>query len=169
MSDRRIQQAIETLSRAPVQLEQVARLVPEDRWDWEPPDWEGIPGERFAAVGQVCHLRDIEIDGYHVRIRRMLDEDDPDLVSLDGYELARQRAYWQADPFRAMADFHAARRKTLEILAHVDENQLERRGRFAEYGAITLRSLIHYLCSHDQQHLACMQWLLGRMASPAQR
>ncbi|ONO51272.1 damage-inducible protein DinB, partial [Burkholderia cenocepacia] len=23
--------------------------------------------------------------------------------------------------------------------------------------------LVHYLCSHDQQHLAGMQWLLGKI------
>ena len=62
----------------------------------------------------------------------------------------------------------AARRRTTDLLAHVDAAQLERRGRFAEYGELTLRGLIHYLCSHDQQHLACMHWLLGRMASQRQ-
>jgi hypothetical protein len=34
-----------------------------------------------------------------------------------------------------------------------------------------MRGLVHFLCSHDQQHLAGLQWLLGkieasRMASP---
>jgi hypothetical protein len=153
------------LSLAPVQLEEVLRLFPADGWDWEPPDWDGIPGERFSAVGQVCHLRDIEADGYHVRIRRLLQEENPDLVSLDGYQLAQERAYRQADPFRALADFRAARRTTIGLLAPVRADQLERRGSFAEYGELTLRGLIHYLCSHDQQHLACMHWLLGRMAS----
>jgi hypothetical protein len=32
-------------------------------------------------------------------------------------------------------------------------------------GAVTLAGLIQYLCSHDQQHLACLHWLLGRIAS----
>jgi hypothetical protein len=26
-----------------------------------------------------------------------------------------------------------------------------------------LRALVHYLCSHDQQHLAGLQWLLGKV------
>jgi hypothetical protein len=30
---------------------------------------------------------------------------------------------------------------------------------------MTLRGLIYYLCSHDLQHLACLQWLLGRIDS----
>src|SRR5262249_52797107 len=110
-------------------------------------------------------LRDIEIDGYHVRFRRLLEEENPDLASLDGYQLARERGYARADPVRALAEFRAARRSTLELLARAGADQLKRRGTFAEYGEITLRGLIHYLCSHDQQHLACMYWLLGRMAS----
>jgi len=38
-------------------------------------------------------------------------------------------------------------------------------GGFAEYGALTLRGLLHYLRSHDQQHLACLHWLAGKAAS----
>ena len=91
--------------------------------------------------------------------------DDPELVSLDGYQLANRRGYGTSDPFRALAEFQSARRQTLALLAQVDAVQLRRRGRFAEYGPITLRALIHYLCSHDQQHLACMHWLLGRITS----
>jgi hypothetical protein len=166
MRDRELQLALASLERTPSQLEDLARLVPADRWTWEPSDWEGFPGERFSAVGQLCHLRDIESDGYHVRIRRMLEEKQPELVSLDGYQLADERRYAQEEPARALAAFHDARRKTLAMLVGVDEAQLERRGTFAEHGVISLRALIHYLCSHDQQHLACLHWLLGRMRSP---
>jgi hypothetical protein len=34
---------------------------------------------------------------------------------------------------------------------------------FEGYGPLSLRSLVHYLCSHDQQHLAGLQWLLGKI------
>jgi hypothetical protein len=34
---------------------------------------------------------------------------------------------------------------------------------FEGYGPVTLRALVHYLCSHDQQHLAGLQWLLGKI------
>jgi hypothetical protein len=40
---------------------------------------------------------------------------------------------------------------------------LTRTGVFEGYGSLSLRSLIHYLCSHDQQHLAGLQWLLGKI------
>ena len=147
----------------PDRLEAAFRLVPEGRRNWTPPSWEGIPGERFSPLGQICHVRDIELDGYHLRFGRMLHEDSPSLVSLDSDELASRRNYDDADPGEALAAFRTARAATLRILESVTAEQLERRGTFAEYGPLTLRSLVHYLASHDQQHLACMDWLLGRI------
>lgn len=156
---------IESLTTMPSDFECVFRLVPRERWNWRPASWEGIPGERFTAIEQACHLRDIEIDGYHERIRRMLEETHPDLQSFDGYELARERRYSSADPEHVIAAFRAARVQTVQMIRQITAEQFTRRGTFAEYGSVTLAGVIHYLSSHDQQHLACMQWLLGRMAS----
>jgi hypothetical protein len=162
---------LRALESMPDRLEETFSLVPVERHSWTPISWDGIPGERFSPIGQLCHVRDIEVDGYHVRLARMIDEREPDLVSLDSYELADGRNYDHADPAQALNEFRAARRKTVEIVRHLDDEQLARRGTFGEYGAITLRSLIHYLVSHDLQHLACMEWLLGKLstetASPA--
>jgi hypothetical protein len=47
----------------------------------------------------------------------------------------------------------------------VGEAQLSRSGDFAEYGRLTLHGLVHYLRSHDQQHLACIHRLVGKIAS----
>lgn len=47
----------------------------------------------------------------------------------------------------------------------MNDAQLVRTGEFAEYGRLTLRALVHYLRSHDQQHLAGIQWLAGKIAS----
>jgi len=124
---------IASLAAMPDRLDAAFRLVPESRRTWTPASWEGIPGERFSPLGQVCHVRDIERLGYHVRIERMLTEDGP------------------------------ARASTLRRLESVTAVQLDRRGTFAEYGPLTLRSLVHYLASHDHQHLACMDWLLGQL------
>ncbi len=33
------------------------------------------------------------------------------------------------------------------------------------YRTLSLRGLLHYPSSHDQQHLAGLQWLLGKIAS----
>jgi hypothetical protein len=113
----------------------------------------------------VCHIRDLEVDGYQARFRRVLEEHEPALVSIDGYELAERRGYADADPREALAAFRSARAETLALLLRLDAPQLARRGSFAEYGQVSLLGLIHFLRSHDQQHLACFQWLLGKYAS----
>jgi hypothetical protein len=157
------------LAATPGLLEEAFGAVTRDYRHWQPSSWEAIPGERFTAVGQICHLRDIEIDGYHVRIERLLAEVNPSLVSVDGYELADRRGYGTADPEQALVAFRAARKVTLQRLETLTDRQLDRRGDFAEYGSLTLRSLVFYLLSHDQQHLACMSWLLGKVAAETAR
>lgn len=153
------------LDQMPVQLERLVRSVPEEHLRWQPETSGGAPGETFSALGHVCHLRDIEADGYHVRVRRMLEEERPSLVSIDGYELARERRYDEASLEAALAAFRAARGRTLDQLRALTDADLDRSGEFAEYGTLTLGALLHYLRSHDQQHLAGLHWLLGRIAS----
>jgi hypothetical protein len=153
------------LEDMPRALESAIAQVPRARLSWRPADWGGSPGESFSAIEHACHVRDIERDGYHVRIRRLLEEDEPALVSIDGYALAAERRYADTPVAEALDGFREARRQTLAIVRDLDDARLDRSGTFAEYGRLTLRGLLHYLHSHDQQHLACVQWLLGRMAS----
>ena len=155
------------LERAPDELERAMGQVPAERLAWRPESWGGSPGETFSPIEHVCHLRDIETEGYHVRIKRMLEEENPSLVSIDGDQLAKERRYERADLGDALRAFRAARAATIERLRALDEVQLARPGFFAEYGPLTLRALVHYLRSHDQQHLAGIQWLAGKIASEA--
>jgi DinB superfamily len=151
------------LAAFPDQLEAHYGAVPAEFVNWTPPSWEGIPSEHFTALEQVCHVRDIEIDGYHVRIRRILQETNPTLASIDSERLAVERNYAGSDAAEAFAAFRAGRAQTLDMIRQVSSEQLARTGTFEGYGALSLSSLIHYLCSHDQQHLAGLQWLMGKI------
>jgi hypothetical protein len=154
---------LDDLATMPDQIEALMRRVPRDRLDWKPDSWEGIPGERFSALEQACHLRDIEIDGYHRRFGRTLAEQRPDLASIDSYDLARERNYGAEDVDRALAAFRRGRAETVTMLEKIDDAGWTRTATFAEYGAVTLRGLAHILRSHDLQHLACIHWLLAKM------
>jgi hypothetical protein len=154
---------LQAMADFPRQLEQFYDAVPASHRDWTPPSWDGIPSETFSALGQICHVRDIEIDGYHLRFQRTLAEANPVLESLDGYVLEKERHYAAANAREVLAAFRAARIKTMAMLSGVTPRQLDRTAEFEGYGALTLRSLVHYLCSHDQQHLAGLQWLLGKI------
>ncbi|RQR57491.1 DinB family protein [Burkholderia sp. Bp9002] len=154
---------LDALADFPRLLEAHFAAVPDGYACWTPDDWEGIPSERFSPLGQLCHVRDIEIDGYHERLRRMLDEDCPRLVSIDSDALALERRYDDAHAPDVLAAFRDARRRTLERVSALTRDQWARTGEFDGYGALTVRGLVHYLSSHDQQHLAGMQWLLGKI------
>ncbi|MDX5371677.1 MAG: DinB family protein [Pseudomonadaceae bacterium] len=156
---------LRALEAFPDQLQAYFAAFPAACRDWRPASWEGIPSEPFSAIEQLCHVRDIEVEGYQLRIRRILEEDNPLLLSLDGEAMARERRYAEAEPETVLAEFRRARRETLALLGALDEAQLRRPARFEGYGELTLRSLVHYLCSHDQQHLAGLQWLLGKLAA----
>jgi hypothetical protein len=152
------------LAAFPQQLEAFYEAIPAAYKHWTPPSWEGIPSESFTAIEQVCHVRDIEIEGYHQRFQQPLNENNPTLESIDGYRLARGRNYGDADAAEAFAAFRAARTRTMEMISGLDDKQLARPAMF-EGAPVTVQSLIHLLCSHDQQHLAGLQWLLCRIAA----
>jgi hypothetical protein len=157
-------QILTDLAAMPDEIAGLIAQVPAAKRAWVPETWEGIPGERFTALGQACHLRDIEIDGYHVRFGRTLREDRPDLASIDSYELARERNYEADNAEAALIAFRKARRETLAMLQVARNDDWDRKATFAEYGEVTLRGLAHILRSHDLQHLACLHWLLSKMA-----
>ena len=151
------------LESFPQQLAAHYAAIPADYKHWAPASWEGVPSEPLTALEQVCHVRDIEIEGYQVRLRRTLDEQDPTLESIDTEALVRERNYAGDDAAAALAAFSSARAQTLALIRSISPAQFERRAVFEGYGPLTLRSLVHYLCSHDQQHLAGLQWLLGKI------
>jgi hypothetical protein len=123
----------------PEQLEEIYNSVPADYVNWKPESWEGIPSETFTMIEQICHVRDIEIDGYHVRLRRMLEESDPTLESIDSYAVARERNYPAADPQEVLDELKSARIRTLEIAQNLTELEWNRTGSFEGYGQLTAR------------------------------
>ena len=156
---------LHSLESFPALLEAHYDAIPARFKGWAPPSWDGVPSEALTAIEQVCHVRDIEVDGYQVRFRRTLDELNPTLASIDTDGFARDRAYHAANATEVLAAFRAARAQTVSLLASLGPAQMERTAVFEGYGAVSLRGLVHYLCSHDQQHLAGLQWLLGKICS----
>ena len=150
------------LEAFPAELEKHYAAFPREFVHWAPESWEGVPSEPFTAIEQVCHVRDIEVEGYHLRFTRTLNEHQPLLPSIDSEAVARERDYGAAEVADVFADFRRARATTVALLRGLDASQFDRRDVFEGYGAVSLRGLVHYLCSHDQQHLAGLQWLLGK-------
>jgi hypothetical protein len=163
-----MQWTIDALASFPERLEACYRSIPEDFRRWTPPSWEGLAGERFTGIEHLCHVRDVEIDGYHVRFRRALGETSPTLEDLDGYVLANERNYAATRDSEALASFRAARGETLRLLSGLRDDQWDRPAIF-EGDRVTVRGLVHHLCKHDHLHLAGLQWLLARIDTARSR
>ena len=151
-----------SLACFPQELRAHYATIPAAQVRFRPERWDGIPSEHFDPLGQLWHLRDIEIDGYHVRFRRALEEDAPLLADIDSYALADARGP-RGPAEVALAEFEAARVQTVAMLKALTPEQLARPAMFDGFGPITVRGLMHLLCSHDHQHLSGLQWLACRI------
>jgi hypothetical protein len=137
---------IDELEHTPGFVFQALGLVPEEKWDDRPPAAE------FSLREQMCHLRDIELEGYLVRIHRICAEQAPLLVDLDGSRLARERGYASQDARLAAEDFRALRAANIVKLRGLPPDAWERTGSFAPGGSFTLRELANMMLAHDQEH-----------------
>ncbi|HMB64056.1 MAG TPA: DinB family protein [Eudoraea sp.] len=152
-----------SLSTAPLEIARTLHLFSSKELTWEPKTWDGIPGEHFTAIEQICHLRDVEIDGYQERIRAIIAKDNPFLPSIKGYGLSIQKNYKNAALNDVIEEFKMARAQTLKIIDSIEKDQWSKTGELEGYCKITLSGLINFLCSHDYEHLASLRWLLGKI------
>lgn len=146
---------IDELEAAPGFVTEALGIVPEAQWDLRP------QGAEFSLREQVCHLRDIELEGYLVRIHRIVAEQAPVLVDLDGSRLARERDYASQDARIAATDFRALRAANVAKLRGLPASAWERAGSFAPGSGFTLRELIEMMLAHDREH--CDQ--IGRLCA----
>jgi len=115
----------------------------------------------FSVVEHACHLRDLEEEGYTLRIRRILREQEPELADFDGTAVAAGRGYLGQDLGTALRDFEFARRSSVEKLRIQPDEALDRRARLAGVGEITLRRLVELMLAHDAEHLGELRDLLA--------
>jgi DinB superfamily len=141
------QQLLAQLSRTPIQVTELVKGV-------SPASAVVRPGpDEFSVVENICHLRDIEIDGYAVRIRRLLNEEQPLLADIDGARLAIVRDYNKQNLQDALTTFTQARQANLDALNSASESAFEREGELEGVGTITLGRLLQLMWDHDEGHL----------------
>ena len=109
--------------------------------------------DEFSILENVCHLRDLEIEGYAVRIQRILSEDCPTLADFDGTRVALERDYNKQSLTEALAGFTLARRRNLVQVEALTDEQFDRVGSMAGVGEISLRRLLEMMLEHDEGHL----------------
>ena len=110
--------------------------------------------DEFSALENICHLRDIEIEGYGERIRRILEEENPSLADIDGARLAVERDYNNQDGEVALTAFSDARRQNIDLLKDLSPEMVAREGTLEGVGTINLEQLVEMMLEHDEGHLS---------------
>ena len=108
--------------------------------------------DEWSALEVCCHLRDsAQEEG--VRVRRLVEEEDPTLEPYDQEAWAIERDYRAEDSRR----LHTALRAFLGGLAYqlegLSDEQWERGGAHPETGPVTIRSRAEEEVEHAQVHL----------------
>ncbi|HZT59088.1 MAG TPA: DinB family protein [Pyrinomonadaceae bacterium] len=109
-------------------------------------------GGGFSFVEHVCHLRDIEREGYGARIERILNEETPSLPDLKGARLALERRYGEQSFDDGLEAFAEARARNLSALKGATDEQLARSGVLEGAGEVTLARLASLMYEHDRGH-----------------
>lgn len=146
--------AIAELARMPEELKQRLTDLDEAELHFKP------NADTFSVLENVCHLRDIEVEGYARRLGLLLREDNPRLPDLDGAALARERSYNEQPLKPALDAFLSMRRRCLATLADLTAEEFARRGQFENVGQVTLEGLVELWVEHDREHLKELDGLL---------
>src|SRR5829696_2707637 len=112
-------------------------------------DAREAPGE-WSPREVVHHLADSEMRSA-LRLRRLIAEEQPEIVGYDQEEYAR-RLYYNRPIASSLAAFRYARESTAEILRLLTEDEWLRTGTHSESGAFSVYIWLDYYANHAHDH-----------------
>ena len=101
MTPEELEQILAILEATPNDLEQIVGNLSADSLTRKPSH------KNFSILEIVCHLRDLEAEGYIVRIERIVAEETPVLPDINGSQLAIDRRYNEQDLAAALGAFRS--------------------------------------------------------------
>jgi uncharacterized damage-inducible protein DinB len=147
----------EELRQMPDAIVQAARTLPGSLVADRPLDGG------YAMIEHVWHLADLETEAYEIRIRRILEESEPELPSFDGDSIAAKRKYRSLRLRDGIRKFTEARQRNLDALAALDDSAWDRAAVQEGVGKITLRDVPRLMHEHDLMHRAEIATLLQEL------
>jgi hypothetical protein len=144
----------------PLLLRQLSELIPAT-------DWTNRGTGAFSLVEQAWHLADLEVEGYGMRLTRILTEDTPALPDFRGDVVAAQRDYLHLPLGPALDRFASARAANLAQIAAATEEQRARTGEQDGVGTVTFARVAEMMAEHDASHVGELLTLCHDLGIPA--
>src|SRR5438045_3616297 len=114
-------ESLETLAATPARVRALVEGLTDEQLSWK-------EGQAFSMRENVLHLRDIDADGYELRVMRVLAEVQPSLPDVNGAKLAGERRYNEQPVGPALDAFAAARARTIARLRAACDGDYARGG-----------------------------------------
>ncbi|HWL10901.1 MAG TPA: DinB family protein [Planctomicrobium sp.] len=124
-----------------------------------------IPGT-WSTMQVLCHLADFE-PIYADRMKRIIAEENPLILSGDPDLFARHLSYDQRDPQDELDLVDAVRRQLGRILSSHPESIFQRTGRHSEDGEISLETLLTRITNHIPHHVKFIEEKRAALGLPA--
>lgn len=114
-----------------------------------------VPAPDEWTLHQVAaHVRDVEVEVFLYRLKRMLKEENPAVESFDGDTWMRER-YSAGEPVKKIAaEIRAARKKQIALLKKAKDKDWARTARHSAYGKISVEWMMTHAANHSMEHAA---------------
>jgi hypothetical protein len=132
------------MAAAPNRVAKVARAT----------DRRAVPDGEWSAREIVLHLVAVEGEVFQHRLRQLAEEIDP---HWDWTEPGVAEGPGTETVDGALALFEASRRRTLDLVAGLDEVGWARTGTHATYGVLDVAGLLRVAADHDDDHIATLE------------
>ena len=113
---------------------------------------ESLAADEFSPVEHCWHLADLEREAFAVRIRRLIDEDNPMLGNFDGSRIALERQYKERSLSEGIAAFRESRLRNIEMLKSIPLESWTRKGEQEGVGTVMLCDIPEMMAGHDAEH-----------------
>ncbi len=111
-----------------------------------------LPG-KWSAREIIHHLADSEMASA-LRLRQLLDEENPVIHGYDQDNRAERLRYNERDTAPAFEAFRGARATTLQLFALMSEEDWRREGTHTESGRYTVEDWLNIYAAHAHNHAA---------------
>jgi len=116
---------------------------------------------QWSARTLLAHFRDDEYLCMRVALERMLAEDAPTLLFIDGAEWEPTRRRSRDRKEFLLGDFALQRQASMAILRALERTDWERTGTRIGKGTFTITALVEAWARHDAEHIASLEAALG--------
>ena len=117
-------------------------------------DFQRKPGAgKLSLLEHVTHMLDMERDVFGVRLRRVLEEDNPKLDPVDQEHYVDESRYAGRSFQEIVDEWERLRRANVDLVESTGPEQWARPVRHPDLGNATFADVVHRWSRHDADHL----------------